>query len=122
MEQAEGYRATVIGDAQGDTARFLSILTQYNKAPGVLRERMYIETLQQMFSQSSKVLIDTKSSNNMLYLPLDKIMQQSSRDPAVSRTNPMTPPAAVPSPSNRVDRPSGVVPMSNTLSRDRNAR
>jgi len=122
MEQAEGYRATVIGDAQGDTARFLSILTQYNKAPGVLRERMYIETLQQMFSQSSKVLIDTKSSNNMLYLPLDKIMQQSSRDPTASRTNPMTPPAAVPSPSSRAERPGAGVPLANTLSRDRNAR
>jgi len=122
MEQAEGYRAKVIGDAQGDTSRFLSILTQYNKAPGVLRERMYIETLQQMFSQSSKVLIDTKSSNNMLYLPLDRIMQQSSREPTVNRTNPMTPPAAVPSPSVRTERPGGSESFANTLSRDRNAR
>jgi len=122
MEQAEGYRATVIGDAQGDTSRFLSILTQYNKAPGVLRERMYLETLQQMFSQSSKVLIDTKSSNNMLYLPLDRIMQQSSQSPPVSRTNPMTPPAAVPSPSSRVERPGAGESFANTLSRDRSAR
>lgn len=82
MEQSEGYRAKVIGDAQGNTSRFLSILTQYQRAPGVQRERMYLETMQDMFARSSKVFIDTESSNSMLYLPLDRIMQQSAREPS----------------------------------------
>jgi membrane protease subunit HflK len=76
-EQAEGYRAKVIGDATGDTARFTSVLNVYRQAPEVLRERMYLETMQQMYTQASKIFVDTSTSNNMLYLPIDKIMQQS---------------------------------------------
>lgn len=78
-EQAEGYRAKVIGDATGDTARFSSVLKVYKQAPVVLRERMYLETMQQMYTQASKIFVDTSSSNNMLYLPIDKIMQQTSQ-------------------------------------------
>jgi len=77
LEQAEGYKAKVIGDARGNTARFLSILEQYKVRPGVQRERMYLDTMQDMFARSSKVFIDTEASNSMLYLPLDRIMQQS---------------------------------------------
>ena len=122
IEQAEGYRAKVIGDAQGDTSRFLSILTQYKRAPEVLRERMYIETMQQMYAQSSKVFIDTNASNSMLYLPLDKIMQQTAREPGMSRTNPTTPAPAIPAPGQRSDRPNLNENFSNALSRDRSAR
>jgi len=78
-EQAEGYRAKVIGDATGDTARFSSVLTVYKQAPVVLRERMYLETMQQMYTQASKIFVDTSTSNNMLYLPIDKIMQQAAQ-------------------------------------------
>ena len=77
LEQAEGYKAKVIGDARGNTARFLSILEQYQVRPGVQRERMYLDTMQDMFARSSKVFIDTEASNSMLYLPLDRIMRQS---------------------------------------------
>lgn len=123
LEQAEGYRAKVTGDAQGNTSRFLSILEQYKKAPDVLRNRMYLDTMQTMFAQSSKVFIDTEASNSMLYLPLDKIMQQTSQGPTVDRTNPMTPTAAVPTPSTQnTQRPNLNQALSNTLSRDRNAR
>lgn len=122
MEQAEGYRAKVTGDAEGNTSRFLSILTQYQKAPGVQRERMYLETMQEMFAQSSKVFIDTEASNSMLYLPLDKIMQQSSQGPTIDRTNPMTPQPAVPSPGQTNQRPTLNPTMPNTLSRERPAR
>lgn len=80
LEQAEGYRARVVGTATGDAARFGSVLAEYIKAPNVIRERMYLETMQQMFANASKVLIDTKGSNNMLYLPLDKITQQAAQD------------------------------------------
>jgi membrane protease subunit HflK len=78
-EQAEGYRAKVIGDATGDTSRFTSVLAVYKQAPVVLRERLYLETMQQMYTQASKIFVDTSSSNNMLYLPIDKIMQQSAQ-------------------------------------------
>jgi membrane protease subunit HflK len=122
LEQAEGYRAKVTGDAEGNTSRFLSILTQYQKAPGVQRERMYLETMQEMFAQSSKVFVDTDASNSMLYLPLDKIMQQSLQGPTIDRTNPMTPQPAVPSPGQTSQRPTLNQTMQNTLSRERPVR
>ncbi|UHL65106.1 FtsH protease activity modulator HflK [Paralcaligenes sp. KSB-10] len=79
VQEAEGYRAKVVGDALGDTARFNSIEAEYAKAPEILRERLYLSTMQEILERASKVMIDTQSSNNMLYLPLDKIMQQVSR-------------------------------------------
>ncbi len=86
IEQAEGYKAKVVGDARGNTARFLSILEQYQNSPDVQRERMYLDTMQDMFARSSKVFIDTEASNSMLYLPLDRIMQQSARGGASGST------------------------------------
>jgi membrane protease subunit HflK len=86
IEQAEGYKAKVVGDARGNTARFLSILEQYQNSPDVQRERMYLDTMQDMFARSSKVFIDTEASNSMLYLPLDRIMQQSARGSASGST------------------------------------
>jgi membrane protease subunit HflK len=82
IQEAEGYRATVVGDAQGDTARFTSVEAEYAKAPDITRERMYLSTMQQILETSSKIMIDSQASNNMLYLPLDKIM----RDAATERT------------------------------------
>ncbi len=122
IEQAEGYRAKVTGDAEGNTSRFLSILQEYKKSPDVMRGRMYLDTMQTMFAQSSKVFIDTEASNSMLYLPLDKIMQQASQGPTVNRSNPMTPAPAVPSPSSQTARPDMSQSLPNTLSRDRTAR
>ena len=90
QEQAEGYRAKVVGDAQGDAARFTSILAEYHKAPGIMRERLYLETMQEIFSRASKVMVDTKNGNNMLYLPIDKIMQQTARDTSASQQHPTT--------------------------------
>jgi len=74
-QQAEGYRARVVGDATGDAARFDSVLSEYLKAPEVMRNRLYLETMQEIFSRASKVMIDTENGNNMIYLPIDKIMQ-----------------------------------------------
>ncbi|NYT66548.1 FtsH protease activity modulator HflK [Alcaligenaceae bacterium] len=76
VQQAEGYRAKVIGDAQGDTARFTSVEIEYAKAPAITRERLYLSSMQEILENSSKVMIDSQASNNMLYLPLDKIMGQ----------------------------------------------
>ena len=76
-EEAQGYRQSVLANAEGEASRFKQVLAQYDKAPQVTRERMYLETVQQMLSSTSKILLDAKGSGNMLYLPLDKIMQMS---------------------------------------------
>ncbi|KAA0911749.1 FtsH protease activity modulator HflK [Pusillimonas sp. ANT_WB101] len=76
VQEAEGYRATVIGDATGDTSRFSSIEAEYAAAPEITRERLYLSTMSQILKDSSKIMIDSEASNNMLYLPLDKIMGQ----------------------------------------------
>jgi len=78
FEEASGYRQSVIATAQGDAARFRQILAEYERAPAVTRERMYLDAMQQILSATSKVIIDQKSSQNLLYLPLDKLMQLSS--------------------------------------------
>ncbi len=75
-EEAEGYKARVIANADGDASRFKQVLTEYSKAPAVTRERIYIETLQQVLSSTNKIMLDYKGAGNLLYLPLDKIMQQ----------------------------------------------
>jgi len=76
-EEAEGYRARIVAQAEGDAQRFRSVLAEYQKAPQVTRERMYIDAMQEVYSNVTKVLIDSKTGSNLLYLPLDKIMQMS---------------------------------------------
>jgi membrane protease subunit HflK len=69
----------VIAEAEGETSRFLSILAEYRKAPEVTRKRLYLDTLESVLHKSSKVVVDTKSGgNNLLYLPLDKLMKRGS--------------------------------------------
>src|SRR5690554_4507831 len=80
LQDAEGYRAKVIGDAEGNTARFTGVESEFAKAPEITRQRMYLATMQQILESSAKVMIDADSANNMLYLPLDKIMSQAARD------------------------------------------
>jgi membrane protease subunit HflK len=75
IEEANGYKQRVIVSAEGDGSRFKQVLTEYAKAPEVTRQRMYIETMQQVFSNTSKVMVDSKGQGNLLYLPLDKLMQ-----------------------------------------------
>lgn len=75
LEEANGYKQTAIATAQGDASRFRQILAEYEKAPGVTRERLYLEAMQQILSNTSKVIVDQKGGNNLLYLPLDKLMQ-----------------------------------------------
>jgi membrane protease subunit HflK len=78
LQDAEGYRARVVGQAQGDAARFTSVEAEFTKAPKVTRERLYLSTMQEILSSTSKIMIDSTAGNNMLYLPLDKIMNQVS--------------------------------------------
>ena len=74
-QEAEGYRQRVIERAEGDASRFRQIVAEYIKAPGVTRDRLYIEAVQEIMTNTSKVLVDQKGGNNLLYLPLDKLMQ-----------------------------------------------
>ncbi|MBS1215733.1 MAG: hflK [Proteobacteria bacterium] len=76
-EEATGYRQRVVANAEGEASRFKQIQGEYAKAPQVTRERMYLETMQQILSNSNKVIVDAKSANNMLFLPLDKILQMT---------------------------------------------
>lgn len=78
-EEADAYRERIVAQAEGDSQRFKSILTEYQKAPQVMRDRMYTDTMQQIYSNATKVLVDSKQGSNMLFLPLDKIMQQSTQ-------------------------------------------
>jgi membrane protease subunit HflK len=75
-QNADAYRAQVVADAEGEADRFSQILLEYQKAPAVTRERMYIETLEEILASSTKVLIDAEGGNNLLYLPLDQLMQR----------------------------------------------
>jgi membrane protease subunit HflK len=96
--EAEGYRARVIANAEGEASRFRQVLAEYSKAPAITRERIYLETIQQVLSSTSKVLLDYKGGGNLLYLPLDKLLQQGgaaalSESQASQRSlpDPMTP-------------------------------
>ena len=73
---AEGYRARVIADAEGEASRFEQVLFEYEKAPGVTRQRMYLETLEAILATSTKVLLDTEGTGNLIYLPLDRLMDR----------------------------------------------
>src|SRR5690606_5672064 len=80
--EAEGYRERVIAQASGDAQRFTQILEAYASAPKVTRERMYLETMQQIFANTAKVFMDSSNSGNLLYLPLDKLLQEGRARPA----------------------------------------
>ncbi len=79
IEEANAYKSKVIAEAQGETSRFLSVLGQYKKWPAVTRKRMYLDAMESVLQRSGKIVVDTKSSNNLLYLPLDKIAQPLSQ-------------------------------------------
>lgn len=80
LEEAEAYREEITAQAEGEASRFTQLLTEYLKAPVVTRERLYLETIQSVLTNASKVLVDVEGGNNLFYLPLDKFMRQSSRD------------------------------------------
>ncbi len=79
-EEAEAYKQKVIANAEGDAARFRQIVAEYQKAPAVTRDRMYLETMQQIFSNTTKLMVDARSGNHLLYLPLDKLVSQTGHD------------------------------------------
>ena len=85
MEEAAAYSAMVTENAAGNASRFKQVLVEYQKAPVVTRDRMYLETMQQVFSSASKVMVDAKTGSNLLYLPLDKLIAQTAATDAAAR-------------------------------------
>jgi len=83
-EEAQGYRSRVIAQAQGDAQRFRAVLTEYQKAPAVTRDRLYLETMQQIYQNVSKVYVENRNGSNLLYLPLEKLLQQSSNGNSIA--------------------------------------
>ena len=79
IQDAEGYRKEVVSNAEGEVARFDKLLEEYKKAPKVTRDRLYIDAMQSVLSNSTKVMVDVEGGNNLLYLPLDKIMEQNKK-------------------------------------------
>jgi membrane protease subunit HflK len=114
IEEAAGYKQSVVSTAQGDASRFRQILGEYEKAPQVTRERIYLETMQQIMGSTSKVIVDQKGGQNLLYLPLDQLMRMST--PSGTETRVTTPEAApAPAPEAIPSRRDGL------RSRDREA-
>ena len=87
IQEAEGYKARVVATAEGDATRFKQVLVEYAKAPQVTRDRMYIDSMREMYNNVTKILVDTTKSNSLLYLPLDKIVAQVSAESAQAANN-----------------------------------
>ncbi len=100
IEEANGHKQRVVAQAEGDAARFKQILVEYNKAPQVTRERLYQDTMQQVMSNTTKVLVDDKQGGNLLYLPLDKLMQMTQAGAQSTATSDVHPAKPVEQPAN----------------------
>jgi modulator of FtsH protease HflK len=113
-QEADGYKARIVAQAEGDAQRFKSLVGEYQKAPQVMRDRLYIDAMQQIYSNTTKVLVDTKQGSNLLYLPLDKIIQQAGQPAAAA------PASADTAQSNAANNPS--TPAADARARDGRSR
>lgn len=86
-EEADAYKNEVIARAEGEAERFNQLLTEYKKSPNITRERLYLEMMESVLSNSSKVMVDVEGGNNLLYLPLDKLMDRKDTSDATNRLN-----------------------------------
>ncbi len=87
LEEAQAYKEEMIAEAEGNAHRFLAVLTEYQKAPAVTRERLYLETIEEVLGNASKVVIDTDGSGNLIYLPVDKLLESRGRSTGGSIDN-----------------------------------
>ncbi len=100
LAEAAGYKDKLIADARGEANRFVSLLTQYEAAPVVTRERLYLEAVESVLGSTSKVLMDSEGSGNLLYLPIDKLMEKSGRSGSNSSSPASLPPTTQATPTN----------------------
>jgi membrane protease subunit HflK len=122
IQESEGYRARVVANAEGEAARFNKVLVEYQRAPGVMRDRLYIEAMQQIFASTTKIMVDTKSNNSMIYLPLDKLIAQTAAE-AAAGVGPPTLTAPPPSVMNEAPSNEGKADRNRERSlRDRESR
>jgi membrane protease subunit HflK len=98
LEEAEGYKQRVIASSEGEASRFRQVLVEYSKAPGVTRDRLYLDMMEQVLSNTSKVIVDQKNGSNLLYLPLDKLIHMSGPSSS-SGTMPEAQPVSPPEPA-----------------------
>ncbi len=117
-QESDAYKSRIVAQAQGDAQRFRSLLSEYQKAPQVTRDRLYINAMQEIYSSVTKVLVESKQGSNMLYLPLDKIMQLSATPGAA--VNPSVNSSNSPEGNNSVPNPA--VPLSSPDNRGRDNR
>jgi membrane protease subunit HflK len=117
FEEASAYRERVIANAEGEASRFTQVLTEYRRAPEVTRERLYLETMQEVMSNSSKVMIDAKANGNLMLMPLDKLMQQAGTGNAQAAGSESAPASPAAAPVSRAD--SSFDPRSRDLMRGR---
>ena len=122
-EEADAYKARVIAQAQGDAQRFRSVYAEYQKAPQVTRDRMYLDAMQQIYTNVTKVVVESRQGSSLLYLPLEKILQMNGANGAVA-TEPATSPAGstIPAPSTGAPAPSDARTRDSARTRDRDVR
>jgi membrane protease subunit HflK len=118
-EEAEGYKSSVIAQAEGDARRFSQVLTEYQKAPGVTRDRLYVDTMREVYTNVSKVMIDSRNNSNLLYLPLEKLMQQVG---AAAAAAPAATPSAAGGDAGAIGGASDARSRDNQRTRDRDGR
>ena len=121
IQESEGYKQSVIANAEGDASRFKQILVEYEKAPAVTRDRMYLDMMSQVMSNVSKVMVDQKNGNSLLYLPLDKLLE-ASRGASSSTDSTVAKVEAAPVSSQNNDNSAAQRARDSLLSRDRSAR
>jgi membrane protease subunit HflK len=112
-EESEAYKSRIVAQAQGDAQRFRSVLSEYQKAPQVTRDRMYTDTMQQVYSNVTKVLVESRQGSNLLYLPLDKIMQMTAQGAGGASGEAVTVPSANGAPAS-----GAAAPLPDTRTRD----
>ncbi|KVH79777.1 HflK protein [Burkholderia ubonensis] len=111
IDEAKAYADRVVTQAEGDAERFKQVYAQYSKAPAVIRERMYLETMQEIYSNSTKIFVGSKGGSNVLYLPLDKLVEQGRQSAAGAAAPAGASAAEVPAPA-AASTPSASVPAS----------
>ena len=116
--EAEAYRAWVIADAQGDVSRFNQLLAEYQKAPEVTRKRLYLDAMESVLKRTPKVLLDAEGGNNLVYLPLDRLMKNAASDTPPRRSSATT----SSSPSGGATRPRSDGSLYSPRSADRSGR